>query len=46
MTDHIERNKKNAMAFYDLMFNQNRPVEAIEEYAGDEYVQHNPEVGD
>ena len=29
MTERVERNKKNAMAFYDLMFNQNRPAEAI-----------------
>jgi predicted SnoaL-like aldol condensation-catalyzing enzyme len=38
--------KDNAQAFYDLMFNQCRPREAIERYAGDEYIQHNPEVGD
>lgn len=29
-----------------MMFNENRPAEAIEQYAGDEYIQHNPEVGD
>ncbi len=34
------------MAFYDLMFNQCKPAEAIEKYAGDVYIQHNPEVGD
>ena len=45
MTD-LERNKKNAMAFYDLMFNECRPREAIERYAGAEYIQHNPGVGD
>jgi predicted SnoaL-like aldol condensation-catalyzing enzyme len=39
-------NKQTAMAFYDLMFNQCRPAEAIERYAGDEYIQHNPEVAD
>ncbi|HXL69110.1 MAG TPA: nuclear transport factor 2 family protein [Xanthobacteraceae bacterium] len=42
----IETNKKSAMAFYDLMFNQCRPAEAIERYAGDRYIQHNPGVGD
>jgi predicted SnoaL-like aldol condensation-catalyzing enzyme len=42
----IETNKKSAMAFYDLMFNQCRPAEAIEHYAGDRYIQHNPGVGD
>jgi predicted SnoaL-like aldol condensation-catalyzing enzyme len=41
-----EDNKRSAIAFYDLMFNQCRPREAIERYAGDEYIQHNPEVGD
>ena len=46
MTEQLERNKKNAIAFYDLMFNQRRPADAIEEYAGDGYVQHNPGVGD
>ena len=39
-------NKRNAMAFYDLMFNECRPREAIEQYAGDRYIQHNPHVGD
>jgi len=46
MTDRLKRNKNNAMAFYDLMFNQNRPAEAIDRYAGDVYIQHNPHVGD
>lgn len=44
--DAIERNKRNATAFYDLMFNQNRPAEAIDRYAGAHYRQHNPHVGD
>ena len=34
------------MAFYDLMFNECRPREAIEQYVGDRYIQHNPHVGD
>ena len=34
------------MAFYDLMFNKCRPAEAIEKYAGDDYIQHNPAVAD
>jgi predicted SnoaL-like aldol condensation-catalyzing enzyme len=45
-TDTLERNKQNAMAFYDLMFNQGKPREAIERYAGEAYIQHNPSVGD
>ena len=42
----LERHKRNVVAFYDLMFNQCRPREAIERYAGDEYIQHNPGVAD
>ena len=41
-----EGRKQTAIAFYDLMFNHSRPREAIERYAGDEYIQHNPEVAD
>jgi predicted SnoaL-like aldol condensation-catalyzing enzyme len=46
MTEQLERNKKNVIAFYDMMFNQCQPVEAIERYTGDSYIQHNPGVGD
>ena len=38
--------KEDAKAFYDLMFNQCKPREAIERYAGKTYIQHNPEVAD
>ena len=44
--DRIERNKENVVAFYDLMFNQCQPREAIERYAGAEYIQRNPGVAD
>src|SRR6478672_1528427 len=46
MTDDsaLERNKQNVQAFYDLMFNQNRPADAIERYVGASYIQHNPHV--
>lgn len=40
------RNKLMATAFYDLMFNQCRPRDAIERYVGDRYIQHNPAVAD
>ena len=48
MTDpaNLERNKSNVCEFYDLMFNQSKPAEAIERYAGSTYRQHNPHVGD
>src|SRR5215216_1831470 len=46
MIDILERNKTNAIAFYDRMFNQCQPAEAIQQYVGPEYIQHNPHVGD
>ena len=46
LRDRELQNKANAEAFYDLMFNQSKPAEAIDRYAGDEYIQHNPHVGD
>jgi len=46
MHNLLERNRSNVMAFYDLMFNECRPAEAIEKYAGDVYIQHNPAVAD
>ena len=46
MTEQAERNKQSAQAFYDLMFNQCRPAEAVDRYVGDSYTQHNPAVGD
>lgn len=45
MSTDLERNNKNVKAFYDLMFNQCRPREALERYAGDEY-RHNTHVAD
>jgi predicted SnoaL-like aldol condensation-catalyzing enzyme len=46
MIQDLERNKRSAMAFYDLMFNQCQPALAIARYAGDSYTQHNPHVAD
>lgn len=46
MSTELDKNKQHAIAFYDLMFNQCQPRTAIEQYAGDEYIQHNPHVAD
>ena len=46
MNDPLGRNKESAVDFYDLMFNQSKPREAIERFAGDTYIQHNPGVAD
>ena len=46
MSEALERNKQSAMAFYELMFNECNPAEAIERYTGDSYTQHNPHVAD
>ena len=41
-----EQNKANALAFYDLVFNQHKVQEATDKYIGKEYLQHNPGVAD
>jgi predicted SnoaL-like aldol condensation-catalyzing enzyme len=46
VSDQLERNKNTVMDFYDLMFNQCRPAEAIQRYVGNAYTQHNPHVAD
>ncbi len=46
MDSKLESNRQNAIAFYDLMFNQCKPAEAVERYVGASYTQHNPHVAD
>ncbi len=41
----LEKNKKNAIAFYRAAYEGN-PKIAIEKYVGQEYLQHNPHVAD
>lgn len=42
---NLEENKKNAIAFYKTAYEGN-PKEAVEQYVGEEYIQHNPDVAD
>jgi predicted SnoaL-like aldol condensation-catalyzing enzyme len=46
MNEQIERNKRNVVGFYELMFNQCKPAEAVRQFVGDVYIQHNPHVAD
>ncbi|MGI9566051.1 MAG: nuclear transport factor 2 family protein [Nitrosopumilus sp.] len=41
----LEVNKKNAITFYKMAFEGN-PKQAVEKFVGDDYIQHNPAVGD
>jgi len=45
MKNNSEMNKRNAIEFYRMAY-QGEPAKAVELYVGDEYIQHNPLVGD
>jgi predicted SnoaL-like aldol condensation-catalyzing enzyme len=40
----LETSKRNVIAFYEMMFNDCQPRQAIERFVGDDYIQHNPHV--
>ncbi|MBO6572589.1 hypothetical protein GYB29_10350 [bacterium] len=42
---NLEKNKQNAISFYRTAYEGN-PTKAIKDYAGKEYIQHNPDVAD
>lgn len=41
-----EKNKRSAIEFYQMLFNDCQPKAAVERYVGQEYIQHNPHVAD
>ena len=40
--EELERNKQNVVAYYEMAFNWNMPAEAVAQYQGPVYIQHNP----
>ena len=44
MNNHLQQNKENAIAYYRMAYEGN-PREAAARYAGTDYIQHNPGVG-
>lgn len=44
MIMNLEQNKKNAIAYYQMAYD-GQPSQAVEQYVGDDYIQHNPLVG-
>ncbi|MEZ9526159.1 nuclear transport factor 2 family protein [Enterovibrio norvegicus] len=45
MSHDLEQMKQSAIAFYKTAY-LGEPAKAVERYVGDEYIQHNPLVGD
>ena len=45
MTDP-ERSKQTVIAYLDTAFNDKQPGEAVENYGGSHYIQHNPQAPD
>ena len=46
MSNQAQKNKRTVVDFYDMMFNQSKPMEAVRQFVGKEYAQHNPKVAD
>ena len=42
---NLEANKKNAIAFYKMAYEGN-PKDAVDQFIGNQYIQHNPDVAD
>jgi predicted SnoaL-like aldol condensation-catalyzing enzyme len=46
MSNNAQKNKRTVVDFYDMMFNQSKPMDAVRQFVGKEYAQHNPKVED
>src|SRR5471030_1632080 len=46
MSNNAQKNKRAVVDFYDMMFNQSKPMDAVRQFVGKEYAQHNPKVED
>jgi predicted SnoaL-like aldol condensation-catalyzing enzyme len=46
MANSLEDNKRLVREYYDLSFNQQKPEEAVAQYQGPYYRQHNPQAAD
>jgi predicted SnoaL-like aldol condensation-catalyzing enzyme len=42
----VEQNKRAAVEYINLAFNEGKPEEAVERYQGPMYIQHNPMAAD
>lgn len=42
----LSRNKRLAIDCLDMIFNQHKPAQAVAQYVGDSYRQHNPDAPD
>jgi predicted SnoaL-like aldol condensation-catalyzing enzyme len=42
----LEDNKRKVVEYYELAFNEHQPEQAVEQYVGSEYIQHNPQAPD
>jgi predicted SnoaL-like aldol condensation-catalyzing enzyme len=40
----IEQSRQTVLAVYTRAFNAKQPVDTVERYVGDRYIQHNPQA--